>query len=248
MNIRSLKQLCLVASVCLTLTLSLPALAQDGPPAGGMQGGGMGRGQGVRGVVTAIAGKQITIKNEEGDVYTVTTGDNTHLMKNREAATLIDIHPGDMLFVAGDVNASAKTVGAAFVAIVDAEQVRKMRDDLGKTWISGKITAIEDTRITVLRMDGVSQTIAVDENTSFRKRRDSITMADIKVGDPLSGRGALKDGVFVATELNLSQAGMMGMSRGPGGPGRQGRGQGQGQGNDQGSDQAAPPSQNTPRP
>lgn len=227
MKIRKLNQLCLVALAASALGLSLPAIAQegpDGPPPGDMQGppgGGMGMGRGVRGTVTAIKGKQITIKTDEGDVYTVTTGDNTRIMKARQAAAVTDVHVGDMLMAGGVVDASAKTVGAVFVAIVDAEQVKKMREDLGKTWISGKVTAIEGTKVTVLRMDGVSQTIGVDENTSFHKRRDSITLADIKVGDPVNGQGALKDGVFVATRLNVG--GRMG---GPGGMGPMGGGPG----------------------
>jgi hypothetical protein len=224
MKIRSFNRLCLIALASATLSLTLPAIAQDGPPGGmqggGMQGGGgMGMGRGVRGTVTAIHGKQATIKTDEGDVYTVITGDNTRVFKDREQAAVTDIHVGDMLMAGGEVDAQAKTVGAAFVAIVDAEQVKKMHEQLGKTWISGKITGIEDTKITVMRMDGVSQTIAVDENTSFHKRRDSITMADIKVGDPVNARGALKDGVFVAAQLGIG--GMPG-GMGPGGPGHGG--------------------------
>ena len=223
MKTRTLKQLSLAALTCATLSLTLPAIAQDGAPQGDAQHGehrGMGMGRGVRGTVTAINGKQVTIKTDEGDIYTVTTGDNTRLMKDREAAAITDIHVGDMLMTGGQVDPQAKTVGAAFVAIVPAEQVRKMHEDLGKTWIAGKITAISDTNITVQRMDGVSQTIAVDENTSFHKRRDAITMADIKVGDPLNARGALKGGVFVATQLNIGGMGGgmgMGMGEGPGG-------------------------------
>ena len=226
MKTRILKQLSLAAIACATISLTLPAVAQDGAPQGDAQRSehhGMGMGRGVRGTVTAVNGKQVTIKTDEGDVYTVTTGDNTRLMKDRQEAALTDIHVGDMLMAGGQVDPQAKTVGAAFVAIVPAEQVRKMHEDLGKTWIAGKITAISDTNITVQRMDGVSQTIAVDENTSFHKRRDAITMADIKVGDPLNARGALKGGVFVATQLNIGGGGMgMGRGEGPGGPERSG--------------------------
>ena len=174
---------------------------------------GMGRGQGVRGTVTSVAGPEVTIKTDEGDVYKVTTGANTRIMKDRQPAKTTDIHPGDMLMVGGEVDAQAKTVGAAFVAIVDAERVKKMREDLGKTWVAGKVTSIDETKITIQRVDGATQTISVDENTSFRKRRESITLADIKAGDSISARGQLKDGVFVAAELGVGGPGM-GMGRG----------------------------------
>jgi Domain of unknown function (DUF5666) len=190
------------------LAVSLAVMAQDAPqrPEGG-GGGMMGRGQGVGGTVTAIAGSDYTIKTEEGDVYKVTTTVNTRIMKDRQPAKAADIHVGDMLMIGGVVDAKAKTVGAAFVAVVDAEQVKKMREDLGKTWVAGKVTAIDETKITIHRVDGVSQTIAVDENTSFRSRKESVTLADIKVGDNVNARGALKDGVFVAAELGVGGPG-----------------------------------------
>ena len=95
-----------------------------------------------------------------------------------------------------------------------------MREGLGKEFIAGKVKAIDGTNITVDRVDGQTQTIAVDENTSFRKQRDSITLADIKVGDQIMGRGALKAGVFVASQLNVGEPGRM-MMGGPRGPRRQ---------------------------
>lgn len=243
MKMRFLKQIFAVALGCAAIAYCVPGFSQDAPQpdqaGGGRMGGAMGGSRGVRGTVTEVAGNQVTIKTDEGDIYKVTTGENTHLMKDRQPAALTDIHVGDMLMVGGQVDSNAKTVGAAFVAIVDAEQVRKMRAELGKTWIAGKITAVEGTKITVERMDGVSQTIAVDENTSFHKHRDAITLADFKVGDPISGRGALKDGVFVAAQVNY---GAMGMGRGPGGPG----GPGEMRGRDT-SGQGAPGTSDTPK-
>jgi hypothetical protein len=94
--------------------------------------------------------------------------------------------------------------------------MRKMREELGKSWVAGKVTGIDETKITIHRVDGVTQTIAVDENTSFRRRRESVTLADIKVGDNVSARGQVKDGTFVAAELGIGGGGMM-MGGGPGG-------------------------------
>ncbi|HTD54552.1 MAG TPA: hypothetical protein VK670_04170, partial [Silvibacterium sp.] len=68
------------------------------------------------------------------------------------------------------------------------------------------------------RPDNVTQTIVVDENTSFRKRRDSITLADIKIGDNISARGSLQNGNFLATVLAVGGPSGPGPG-GPGGPG-----------------------------
>ena len=119
-----------------------------------------------------------------------------------------------MVMAAGDKDDKAKTVGAMIVMIIDKEQYEKARADFGKTWTAGAIQSIDETKITIKRPDNVVQTIVVDENTSFRKRRDSITLADIKVGDNVSARGALQNGNFVATVLSVGGPGQGG---GPGG-------------------------------
>jgi hypothetical protein len=128
---------------------------------------------------------------------------------------------------------------------MDAEQVKKAREGMGKVYITGRVTAIDmdALKIIVLRPDGVSQVIGVDEQTSFKRggrgmsmlasgagvtelgsgavrgsggssaagegsggraSGESITLADVKVGDAVAGRGALKNGMFVPTELGVS--------------------------------------------
>jgi hypothetical protein len=177
----------------------------------------MGMGSAVHGSVTAISGSEFTIKTEQGESYKVATGPNTRLMKDRQPIKASDIHIGDVIMTGGDVDEKAHTVGAVFLAVLDAEQVQKMKQaqaDFGKTWVAGKITAMNDLSLTIERPDKKSQTITVDENTSFRKHRDSITLADIKVGDTISARGALQSGNFVASVLSVVDPGQ----RGFGGP------------------------------
>ena len=175
--------------------------------------GGVFAGHGVRGTVTAISGNDISVKTEKGDVYKIETGPNTRFRKEREQVKISDIHVGDMVGAAGDLDDKDKTVGAVVVMVIDKEQYEKARADFGKTWTAGAIQSIDETKITIKRPDNVVQTIVVDENTSFRKRRDSITLADIKVGDNVNARGAVQNGNFVATVLNVGGPG------GPGGPG-----------------------------
>lgn len=109
--------------------------------------------------------------------------------------------------------------------------------NLGKTLIAGTVTAIDmdNATMTVERPDGVSQTIGFDEATSFRRGRmrrgngmgsgaesgtgagtdangaspssESITLADIKVGDRVAGPGQVKGSRFVAKELTVMTPG-----------------------------------------
>lgn len=194
--------------------------AQDQQPerrggrGGGMGGGGMMMmgGNSAHGAVTAVNGNEITIKDEQGQVYKVETGPNTHFRKEREEVKVSDIHVGDTIVAGGNLDDQAKTVGAMFVMVLTPEQaaqMEKMRAEFGKTWTAGKITAIKDLTVTVERPDKVSQTIAVDENTTFHKgargNATDITFPDIKVGDMVNARGALQGGNFLATNLTVME-------------------------------------------
>ena len=118
-----------------------------------------------------------------------------------------DIKVGDMIAANGEVDASAKSVGAVMVMLIDPERARQMREmeaNFGKTWLAGRVTAVNDTKITLdSPMDHASHTFAADENTSFHKRRDPITLADIQVGDMVRVEGSVKDGVFMATQVGV---------------------------------------------
>jgi len=117
-----------------------------------------------------------------------------------------DIKVGDVITAGGEEDTAKKSIGAIFIAQVDperAKQMREMQANYGKTWLAGRITGIEGTTITIDGMvDHAKHAIEVDENTSFRKRRDSITLADIQPGEQLRAEGALKGGVFLATVVN----------------------------------------------
>ena len=161
----------------------------------------------IRGDVTAVSGNNLTVKTEEGQVYTVETGPNTHFRKERDEIQISAIHAGDMIAAMGDKDAKAHTLGAAFVMVLDKARYERMRADFGKTWTAGVVQSINGTNITVKRPDNTTQIIAVDENTSFRKRREDITLPDIKPGDNLTARGALHGGAFLATLVTVGPRG-----------------------------------------
>ena len=224
-----------IAVTAVTAGLAVSAGAQA-PGGGGQIGAGaFAGGQMIRGTVTAVAPDKLTMKTDAGDVYQVALSANTRLMKARQQVKVTDIKVGDGVGAMGTLDAPTKTVHALFVTVVDAEEVKKAREELGKAYIAGKVTAIDELKLTVLRTDGVSQVIAVDETTSFKKggsnlqalmsggpvgvgtgaggAGESITLADIKVGDTVAGRGGMKNGVFVPTELGVMDAAAGGQQR-----------------------------------
>jgi hypothetical protein len=118
-----------------------------------------------------------------------------------------DIKVGDAIAAAGDIDATAKSVGATRIVQFDPDTAKRMQEmaaNYGKTWLQGKVTAINGTTIILTgALDNAPHTVVADENTAFRRRRDPITLADIQVGDAVRAEGALKEGVFTATAVNM---------------------------------------------
>ena len=242
-------------------------------PGGQRRGGGFGGrggGQAVQGTVTAASGNKLTVKTDAGDSYDISLSDGARVMENGQAIKLSDIKPGDSVMAMGQVDAAKKTVEARMVNATDAATVAKARENLGRTYISGRITAIdaENLKITVMRRDNVSQAIAVDDGTSFQRGNsgvaadyaaaggstlgggmrmgrqgaqgappapESITLADIKVGDAVMATGTLKGGAFTVLKMGVSEPGA-------------GPGAGGGQRRRVSDDQTAPPASSPPAP
>ena len=229
------------------------AQTDGGPGSRRGQFAGMGR---VAGEVTAVSGTTVTIKSEDGTIVQIVTTDNTRLMKDRAPVKAADLHPGDGVMAFGNLDAPNHTLHAAMLMATDAAQLKAMRENLGKTYIAGRVTAIDldNVKMTVERQDHVSQTISFDESTSFKRavrgggprsqsqtgnvapsgrtydsgppptgtgrgmgmgamtgdpaamdrifaNAESITLADIKVGDTVTGTGSVKNGTFVPNRL-----------------------------------------------
>jgi hypothetical protein len=201
----------------------------------GGRGGGMGMGmgagmmgRGLTGTVTAVAADHYIIKTDTGDTYTVHFSANTRILKQMagmrgeggqgmgaggggnppQEIKAADIKVGDAIGAMGEVDATAKSVGAMYIMQLDperAKQMREMQANYGKTWLMGKVTAIDGVKVTLLgAVDGVAHAFVADENTTFRKRREPVTLADVQVGDTVRAEGAVKDGTFVATQVNVS--------------------------------------------
>ena len=248
MRLRALAPIAAALGLALVCATSLPAQeAGDGDDARGGAGAFAGM-QRVTGLVTAVSSDKLTVKSDDGAAYQVVTTSNTRFLRNGATFKLTDLKPGDGVMSAGNLDAANKTLHAAMVISVDAEQVKKMaaaRDqfmaNLGKTVIASRVTAIagDNAELSLERPDKATQTISFDESTSFRRAApgrmvageangmgfggayagmrgdrtaapntnaaavagESITLADIKVGDNVNGPGSVKAGTFVPTQL-----------------------------------------------
>ena len=217
-KIRSLTpSLLLVVFACATFLsaylLLLAAQDQSGQgPGGGRQGGRFANLTRVAGTVDSIQPDAMVIRTDDGNTVTVAINSDTRFRKNREEAKISDFAKGDHVFVGASGtagNLTARFVGSGMGpggpgagGPPSAEQMQQM--GLGTKFIAGEVKSIEETKLTILRPDGQTQVILADENTSFQnEKRESVTLADIKAGDHVMGRGEMKNGVFVPATLRV---------------------------------------------
>jgi hypothetical protein len=203
-----MRKLCVVVAIVM-FTLPVWAQAPDSSPApapGVPAQQGQRRGPrlpGVGGTITAISATSITLKTVDGQTAQVSLSDKTQFRKERQPAKLADFKVGDDIMVRGEQKDGAWQ--AEMVAARPAGQMAAFRQGLGKQFIVGEVKAISGTQLTIQRPDSVTQIITADENTSFRNDNESITLADIKVGDHIFGRGQLKNDVFVPAVLYVGE-------------------------------------------
>jgi|GEM_PF-5028505 len=207
---------------------------------GGQRGMRMqGVGPRVMGTVTEVRGNTITVKDQQGKLTTVTTNGETRVRNGMDEGSLKDVKTGTSVLVIGQAEGDGPVV-ARNLMIMTPEQMQmvqqmmaqggvqsggqgngqvmmggNMQDQLGKTLVVGEIKAIDEVKITVLMPGDKTIIFEVDENTSFKKGKESITLGDFKVGDRIIAQGALnKAGTFVAKEMT-SGNGMMQFRRPP---------------------------------
>ena len=162
--------------------------ANGNPPQRQGQGRGWSEGQnGPRplfGRITSMSAGTIVLTRQDGQTVTVKLTDQTEFRKEREKATAADFKVGDMVMVRGDENAdhtvTAKLIGTRGGGPGGGPGAVSL-GTLGKDYVAGEVKSVEAPKLTVLRPDNVTQTMELNEETTIRKNRESITMADIQV-------------------------------------------------------------------
>jgi hypothetical protein len=163
------------------------------------------------GKITAVRDDSLQVADTNGDTVTVKINGQTEFRKDRQPAKRTDFKVGDIIIVRGQENAdhswTAEAVAARSVNGPNGPNGPNGRGGpggrfaetgtLGKDYVTGEIKSIDAPKLSVLRSDNVTQMMELNEDTSMRKGRDSITMADIQVGDHLFARGSLENRIFV---------------------------------------------------
>lgn len=194
--------------------------AQDDPgvPPAQQGAGGHGEWQGQRpifGKITAIHDGSLEITGPDGQAVMVKVTPQTEFRKDREPAKISDFKVGDMVAVRGDKNAdntvtarmvNTRTQGMGGPGGRPGGGMMASPGTLGKDYVAGEVKSIDPPKMTVLRTDGVTQTLELTEETTLHRGRDSITMADIKVGDHVMVRGGAQNDTFVPRGVMVMNA------------------------------------------
>lgn len=192
----------------------LPArcLAQQpdvAPPTGQSAPEGEGPRRGLRGnalvgQIQSITPGEMKIAARDGSTATVHLSAKTSFNFEQQPAKPEDFKAGMLVILRGTKSADGTWEAEAVSARTGPpRQGGGNPEAVRGEFIAGTVKAIDGTRITLKRLDETTQTIEVDENTSLHKRRESITLADIRVGDSVISRGETKDGTFAPKSLNV---------------------------------------------
>ena len=171
---------------------------EPGPPAAGQRPGpNEGQGRPLFGKITLISKGSLELAKPDGQTVAVKITDKTEYRKDRQSAKFEDFKVGDMVFVRGEENAdhsvTAQMIGGGTGGMIGGRGF----GELGKDFVVGEVKSVDAPKLTVLRPDNVTQTLELKEETSLRRGRESITMADIQPGDHVVVRGAVQDNAFV---------------------------------------------------
>lgn len=186
---------------------------------GGFARGAQRRGRPLFGKISVIRNDVIEITTQEGNKVSLKLDAKTEFRKERQSVKIGDFKVGDAVIVrtnqdSGSSSGAASGATAIMVASVPARFARGggagpagpaggMAGTLGKDYLLGDVKSIDPPKLTILRTDHVTQTIELNEDTSLRRGRDSITMADIQPGDHIFVRGAMAGDAFVPKGLNV---------------------------------------------
>ncbi len=153
---------------------------------------------GVGGQITAIEGSTLTLQTFRGETAKVNITSSTRLTKDRNEAKLSDFKVGDRVFAAGEQGKdgvwTARMLAQRSGGGLRGGMAQQKPEDNGKTYILGEVAKIDGTKLTIKKPDNSEQVIEVDDDTSFRnERRESVTLAEMKVGDFVRGQGSTEE-------------------------------------------------------
>ncbi len=182
-----------------TLALAIPQQnTQPPPPDRGPGRGPFGQGEMVMGTLASVGVDRIEIRRQDGASQVVMVNDQTHYRQGQQDIQMEDLKPADHVFARGQTNDKKEFV-ATMVRRVTDEEMQRFQGGGDRT--GGQIVAIDGNQIKLQSLRQGERIMVVNDQTTFMKNGQPITLKDLKVGDRIFAMGKVTDGKFVAARV-----------------------------------------------
>ncbi len=189
--------------ILLALAACTVAHAQEAgtPPTGPGPSGE--RGGFVGGTITSVGVDRLEIKRQNGEPLVILVSDQTEFREGQQKIALEDLKPGDRVGARGQMNADKQFV-ATSVRRITEEEAQRFQQTAGDRAF-GEIVSIEGHQLKIRNPRQGDRTITVNDQTSFLKDGQPITLKDLKPGDRIFAVGKEENGQFTATRVMSGQ-------------------------------------------
>ena len=156
----------------------------------------------VSGKVVSVSGSQLVVSQQDGLNVTVDTSTSTAYNEIGQAASASDVRVGTVVSVTGTLSSDHDQIDATTIEIVLPS-------------VTGRVTGVSGTTITLTVLGGAVETVTTGSNTVFRDKSGTTTIASVAKGDLVEATGTLGTGdTFAALTVYVGVG--AGATSGPG--------------------------------
>jgi hypothetical protein len=178
------------------LPATLPAQEPLNPPPPREMPGPGGR---AFGTIVSVGVDRLEIKKLDGSKQTVLVDAQTNFREGRrQEIQLEDLKPGDRIMAIGRTNENTEFVARLVRRTSDEEMARLPKPE---EVAFGEIVAIGKDQLKVRNPVQGERVVGVNEQTTFTKEGQTITLNELKVGDRILAIGKETNGLFVAARV-----------------------------------------------
>jgi uncharacterized protein DUF5666 len=196
-------------ALCAALGMAAQQSTQAPPEREPGRGGPAAQGEMAGGTVSSVGVDRIEIKKQDGTAQVVMVNDQTHYRQGQQDIQLEDLKPGDRVGIRGKTNDNKEFVALNVRRITEEEAQRfqggQGSGDRAGNRAGGQIVSIDGNQLKVQTRQQGEKVILVNDQTTFMKDGQPITLKDLKVGDRIFASGQEVDGKFTATRVMSGQ-------------------------------------------
>ncbi len=172
----------LSAALAGTLSLGVAGVASAGGNDGGSQhGGGSPQGNPFNewstrsGIVTALSSTSILVEGPAGTSTTYALTASTTFREGNETVSQSSLSLGERVVIKTSSSQSATAVSVDIILVE----------------LSGRVTSVSGSTITIVDAEGFSRSIDVDATTAYDENGNAATLADVVVGSRIEAAGTV---------------------------------------------------------